>query len=49
MKRPSLAKVTVRKNIFDQALFPIHSRLSNTHLEGDTCKTLGNQENIAQR
>lgn len=20
-----------------------------THLEGDTCKTLGNQENIAQR
>lgn len=44
MKRPSLAKVTVRKNIFDQAI-----RDYLTHLEGDTCKTLGNQENIAQR
>lgn len=49
MKRPSLAKVTFRKNIYviKRCFQSIRDYL--THLEGDTCKTLGNQENIAQR
>lgn len=51
MKKPSLAKVTSRKNIFDQALFPIQSRLfySFRRRYVKRCKNLGNQENIAQR